>query len=58
MQYKTGELRFSARPGKEVSELNLSLKLLTITMIFLTQTCIVSFRRNSLPRSGGMNQRR
>jgi len=30
-------------PGKETSELKLRLKLPTITVIFLTQTCIVSF---------------
>jgi hypothetical protein len=35
-QYNTRELRFSARPDNETSELVLTLRLPTITVVFLT----------------------
>jgi hypothetical protein len=37
-QYNTCELRFSARPDNETSELALTLRLPTITVVFLTLT--------------------
>jgi hypothetical protein len=38
-------------------ELMLRLPTITLTVVLLTLTWIVSFRRNSLLRSGGMNRR-
>ena len=57
-QYNTCELRFSARPGEEASELELTPRLPTITVVLLTLTWIFPFRRNSSLRSGGNSQRR
>ncbi len=37
-QYNTCELRFSARPGEEASELELTPRLPTITVVLLTLT--------------------